>query len=202
MDPITSGLTVLQVVQTLAQASALLLGYVASIHDADLSCQNLLNELRSIGGVLTTGELENLLPPQESRKMGVRDKLTWPCKEKRVTAIIDKLKGYCGEITKILAINTCIRITLKEVKHGVQGLIEDSAAQKVHEKASHHQCNPESGHWIFHNNEYVIWNKSDSTFLWLNGQFPPLSMGFGVGEKQSHRHLLISIAISEMIGRQ
>ncbi|KAG1732165.1 hypothetical protein EDB19DRAFT_2005933 [Suillus lakei] len=165
MDPITRGLTVLQVVQTLAQASALLLGYVASVHGADSSCQNLLNELRSISGVLTTvmeikdnaslpaplcnalsclmgnggpliklqGELENLLPPdQESRKMGMRDKLAWPFKEKRAIAITDKLKGYCGEITKILVIDTWM--TLKEVKLGVQGLIGDSAAQKVHDK--------------------------------------------------------------------
>ncbi|KAG1836890.1 hypothetical protein DFJ58DRAFT_817353 [Suillus subalutaceus] len=139
MDPITNGLTVLQVVQTIAQASALLLGYVTSVRDADSSCQTLLNELRSIGGVLTTfmgindnaslppalcdalsrlmandgplvklqGELQNLLPTdQESRKMGMRDKLTWPFKEKKATAIVDKLKGYCGEITNILAIDT------------------------------------------------------------------------------------------------
>ncbi|KAG1740514.1 uncharacterized protein EDB91DRAFT_1132919 [Suillus paluster] len=54
MDPITSGLTILQVVQTVAQASALLYGYVASVRDADSSSRGLLNELRSIGGILTT----------------------------------------------------------------------------------------------------------------------------------------------------
>ena len=54
MDPITSGLTVLQLLQTIVQASALLYGYVASVRDADSSCQSLLNEFSSIGGVLTT----------------------------------------------------------------------------------------------------------------------------------------------------
>ncbi|KAG2124664.1 hypothetical protein DEU56DRAFT_591827 [Suillus clintonianus] len=54
MDPITSSLTVLQLVQMIGQASALLLGYVASVRNADLSCRSLLNELSSIGGVLTT----------------------------------------------------------------------------------------------------------------------------------------------------
>lgn len=139
MDPITSGLTVIQVVQTIATASALLLGYVASVQDADSSHQSLLYELRSIGGVLTTfmgikdnaslppalhdafsrlmanngplaklqAEMENLLPiDQESRKMGMRDKLKWPFKEKKAAVIVDKLKGYCGEITNILAIDT------------------------------------------------------------------------------------------------
>ncbi|KAG2361071.1 hypothetical protein BDR07DRAFT_1610413 [Suillus spraguei] len=54
MDPITSGVTIIQLVQTIAQASALLYGYVASVHDADSSCQTLLDELSSILGVLTT----------------------------------------------------------------------------------------------------------------------------------------------------
>ncbi|KAG2340435.1 hypothetical protein BDR05DRAFT_950503 [Suillus weaverae] len=56
-DPITvmaSGLTVLQVIETIAQASALLYGYVASVRNADSSCQNLLKELSAVGGVLTT----------------------------------------------------------------------------------------------------------------------------------------------------
>lgn len=54
MDPITSGVTILQLVQTIAQASALLYGYVPSVRDADLSCQTLLDELSTILGVLTT----------------------------------------------------------------------------------------------------------------------------------------------------
>jgi hypothetical protein len=54
MDPITSSLTILQLVQTIAQASALLYGYVASVRDADSSCQTLLDELSTILGVLTT----------------------------------------------------------------------------------------------------------------------------------------------------
>ncbi|KAG0699157.1 hypothetical protein DFH29DRAFT_1081402 [Suillus ampliporus] len=54
MDPITSGLTILQVVEAIAQASALLYRYIASVRDADSSCRSLLNELRSLGGVLST----------------------------------------------------------------------------------------------------------------------------------------------------
>lgn len=66
MDLITSGLTVLQVIQTVAQASALLYGYVASVCNADSSCQSLLNELSAVGGVLTTVmviEKDGSLPP-------------------------------------------------------------------------------------------------------------------------------------------
>ncbi|KAG1863054.1 hypothetical protein F4604DRAFT_1683657 [Suillus subluteus] len=66
MDPITSGLTVLQVIQTVAQASALLYGYVASVCNADSSCQSLLNELSAVGGVLATVmviEKDDSLPP-------------------------------------------------------------------------------------------------------------------------------------------
>lgn len=37
--------------------------------------------------------------------MGMGDKLTWPFKEKKVAAIVDKLKGYYGETTDILAID-------------------------------------------------------------------------------------------------
>jgi len=50
MDPITSGLTILQVVQTIAQVSAILYEYAASIQNADPSCQSLLDEFRSING--------------------------------------------------------------------------------------------------------------------------------------------------------
>jgi hypothetical protein len=69
MDPITSGLTVLQVIQTIAQASELLYRYVASVRSADSSCQGLLNELSAIGGVLTTVmviEKDDTLPPNLS----------------------------------------------------------------------------------------------------------------------------------------
>jgi hypothetical protein len=54
MDPITSGLTILQLVQTIAQASALLYGYVASVRDAPSACKRLLDQCNSIRGVLTT----------------------------------------------------------------------------------------------------------------------------------------------------
>ncbi|KAG2361085.1 hypothetical protein BDR07DRAFT_1486350 [Suillus spraguei] len=66
MDPITSGLTILQLVQTVAQASALVNRYVASVRNADSSCQSLLNELSAVGGVLTTVmmiEKDGSLPP-------------------------------------------------------------------------------------------------------------------------------------------
>ncbi|KAG2335458.1 hypothetical protein BDR05DRAFT_1006792 [Suillus weaverae] len=56
-DPISvmaSGVTVLKVIETIAQASALLYRYVASVRNADSSCQSLLNELSAVGGVLTT----------------------------------------------------------------------------------------------------------------------------------------------------
>jgi hypothetical protein len=141
MDPITSGLTVLQVIQAIGQASALLHGYVASVSNADSSCQSLLNELSAVGGVLTTVmviendgslppnlrhalsklmstdgpvanllvELKSILPNEQAResgKMKTISRLTWPFKEKEASAIIDKLKTYCGEITQILAIDT------------------------------------------------------------------------------------------------
>jgi hypothetical protein len=54
MDPITSGLTILQVIQTISQASAVLYEYAASVHNADTSCQSLLDEFSSISGVLAT----------------------------------------------------------------------------------------------------------------------------------------------------
>ncbi|KAG2347297.1 hypothetical protein BDR05DRAFT_958803 [Suillus weaverae] len=74
-DPISvmaSGLTVLQVIQTIAQASALLYGYVASVRNADSSCQSLLNELSAVGGVLTTVmviEKDGSLPPNLSHAL-------------------------------------------------------------------------------------------------------------------------------------
>ncbi|KAG1733700.1 hypothetical protein EDB19DRAFT_2041132 [Suillus lakei] len=239
MDPISaiaSGLTVLQLLQTIAQASALLYGYVASVRDADSSCQSLLNEFSSIGGVLTTVtevekdtslpdtlrralsilmakdgpvanllmELKNILPNEQERgKMGVKDKLKWPFKGPKASAIVAKLKDYYREIASILAIDTWnttqgisqgvqqVGRTLQKVDLGVEELQKTSAAQKMHEKAeerekflqwmspvsctdrheaSRRQHNPESGRWIFHNDEYVAWNESDSAFLWLNGQ--------------------------------
>ncbi|KAG2051859.1 hypothetical protein BDR06DRAFT_973430 [Suillus hirtellus] len=158
MDPITSGLTILQLVQTIAQASALLLGYVASACKADSSCRGLLKELSSINGVLTTVmdiernhslpinlrlalsnlmaingpvaklqmELEHILPnKQEIEQMKTVTKWTWPFKEKEAGAILNKLKGYCNEITDILAIDTWITLTqvdrtIKKVDLGVQ----------------------------------------------------------------------------------
>ncbi|KAG1721344.1 hypothetical protein EDB19DRAFT_2044402 [Suillus lakei] len=229
MDPITSGVTILQVVQTIAQASALLYGYIASVRNAPSSCQRLLDQWNSIRGVLATvmdieddrslpdnlrhalsllitkdgpvakldAELKNLLPNNlASGKMSKITRLTWPFKEKEAGVIADRLKQYYLDITTILAIdswNTIKEIDqgVKEVKLGVQGLIEDSAAQKVREKAeerekflqwmspvsctdkheaSSRQRHPGTGRWIFYNDEYVAWNKSDSAFLWLNGQ--------------------------------
>ncbi|KAG1737778.1 hypothetical protein EDB19DRAFT_1829369 [Suillus lakei] len=240
MDPITSGLTVLQVIQTTAQASALLLGYVASARKADSSCRSLLDELSSISGVLSTVmgiekdgslpdnfrlalsnlmaedgpvvklhiELSNLLPnEQEMRTMETMTRWTWPFKEREAGAILGKLKGYCVEITNILAIDTWI--TLTEVKLGVQevsrevrevsrevqdvnrGIQESKVAQEAHAKVKERekflqwmnpvlctekhrtscgQRNAATGRWIFQDNKYMVWNKSDSAFLWLNGQ--------------------------------
>ncbi|KAG1886755.1 hypothetical protein F4604DRAFT_1917583 [Suillus subluteus] len=54
MDPITSGVTILQLVQTIAQTSAFLYGYVASVRDAPSSCKSLLDQCNLIRGVLTT----------------------------------------------------------------------------------------------------------------------------------------------------
>ncbi|KAG1793063.1 uncharacterized protein HD556DRAFT_517086 [Suillus plorans] len=225
MDPITSGLTILQLIQTIAQASALLYGYVASVCNADSSCQGLLNELSAVGGVLTTVmaiergdslppnlshalstlmatdgpvvkllvELKSILPNEQAGKMKTISRLTWPFKEKEAGAIIDRLKNYCGEIAKILAIDTWN--TLKEVKHEIQQvnwtLQEHSAAQKVREQAkerrkllewmnpvsceekhatSRGQRNLGTGCWIFQNDQFVAWNNSYRAFLWLNGQ--------------------------------
>ncbi|KAG2076215.1 hypothetical protein BDR04DRAFT_1149267 [Suillus decipiens] len=182
MDPITSGLTILQLVQTVAQVSALVYRYVASVRNADSSCQSLLNELSAIGGVLTTVmmiekdgslppnlghalsilmatdgpvanllvELKSILPNEqalESGKMKTIPRLTWPFKEKEAGPIINRLKNYCGEITKILAIDTWntlkevklelqqVSRTLQEGNRGVEELKKDSAAQKIRERA-------------------------------------------------------------------
>ncbi|KAG0691812.1 hypothetical protein DFH29DRAFT_1010121 [Suillus ampliporus] len=232
MDPITSGLTILQVVQTIAQASALLYGYAASVRDADSSCRDLLDVLSSIGGVLTTVmeiemdtslpdnlrgalsrlmakdgpiaklqvELKNLLPNEQgSRKMGMIDKLKWLFEEKEVAAIVDKLKEHHRDITAILEIDACVRITLKEVEQsvkevnrGVQELKQVSDTQRdariiaserkmflewmnpvpctVKHDASRRRRNTETGRWIFQADEYVAWNTSDCGFLCLNGQ--------------------------------
>ncbi|KAG2336150.1 hypothetical protein BDR05DRAFT_155179 [Suillus weaverae] len=74
-DPISvmaSGVTVLKVIETIAQASALLYRYVASVSNADSSCQSLLNELNAVGGVLTTVmaiEKDGSLPPNLSHAL-------------------------------------------------------------------------------------------------------------------------------------
>ncbi|KAG2145231.1 hypothetical protein DEU56DRAFT_198082 [Suillus clintonianus] len=224
MDPITSGLTVLQVVRTIAQTSALLYGYVASVRNAPLSCQRLLDQCNSIRGVLATvmeiekdhgdslpdnlhsalshlmtkdgpvarlgAELKNLLPNDlESGKMSKITRWTWPFKEKETGVIADRLKQYYGDITTILAIDSWN--TIKEISQGVQELREDSAAQKMREKAeglqkflqwmkpvscaekhdiSRRQRNTATGRWIFQADQYKTWNTSDYAFLWLNGQ--------------------------------
>ncbi|KAG2340391.1 hypothetical protein BDR05DRAFT_966904 [Suillus weaverae] len=237
MDLITSGVTILTLVQTIAQTSALLLGYVASARKADSSCQSLLNELSSISGVLTTvmeiekdrslpdnlrlalsklmvedgpvlklqKELENILPNEQEKRKMIR--WTWPFKEKKAGAILDSLKGYCVEITNILVIDTWITLTevdrgIKKVDLGVQdvgrrvqevgqGVQQLKVAQEVQKKAeerekflqwmnpvpcsekhstSRCQRNAATGRWIFHAEQYVTWNISDSAFLWLNGQ--------------------------------
>ncbi|KAG1720150.1 hypothetical protein EDB19DRAFT_1965798 [Suillus lakei] len=222
MDPITSGVTILQVVQTIAQASAFLYGYVVSVRNVPSSCQRLLDQCNSIRGVLATvmdiendqslpdnlrhtvslltaedgplakldAELNNLLPNNLARrKMSKKPRLTWPFKEKEAGMIADRLKQYYGDITTILAIDSWN--TLKEVAQGVkevswtlQGIEEREKAEEYRKllewmnpvsctdkhEASCRQRNPESGRWIFHNDQYVAWNKSDSAFLWLNGQ--------------------------------
>ncbi|KAG0694293.1 hypothetical protein DFH29DRAFT_1072963 [Suillus ampliporus] len=158
MDPITSGLTILQVVETIARASALLYRYIASVRNADSSCRGLLNELRSIGGVLTTvmkietddslpdeirGALSQLMVidgPVTKLQVELQNllptkpqrskmgKFMWPFKEQKMAPIVDKFKQYCREITGILEIDTWI--TLKGVDRGVH-----SATQKVREIA-------------------------------------------------------------------
>ncbi|KAG2076221.1 hypothetical protein BDR04DRAFT_1090139 [Suillus decipiens] len=54
MDPVTSGMAVFQLVQTIGQASAFLYKYVASVRDAPSSCKRLLDQYNSIRGVLAT----------------------------------------------------------------------------------------------------------------------------------------------------
>ncbi|KAG1886707.1 hypothetical protein F4604DRAFT_2044165 [Suillus subluteus] len=233
MDPMTSSLTILQLVQMIAQASALLLGYVASVRNADSTSRDLLNEFSSIGGVLTTVmeiekdgslpdnlrlalsnlmanngpvaklqmELKNILPSEhKSRKMKMTTRMVWPFKEKAAGAIVDTLKLYCGEITKILAIDTWITLNevdrdLKKVDLGVREvgreLQELKVAQEAQEKAAERQkllqwmnpvpCvekhdisrrerNAVTCRWIFQAKQYKIWNNSECAFLWLNGQ--------------------------------
>ncbi|KAG1772939.1 hypothetical protein EV702DRAFT_1245597 [Suillus placidus] len=165
-DPISvmaGGLTVLQVIQTIAQTSALLYGYVASARDADSSCQSLLNELGLIGGVLTTvTKIEedsslpnNLRQALSNLKDGPLTKLQIELKnllptdrESGKMAIKDKLKRPFKD-TKASAISIDTWITLKDVKvevwevklgfqevsQGVEDLKKHSAAQEMHEKA-------------------------------------------------------------------
>ncbi|KAG0699159.1 hypothetical protein DFH29DRAFT_1002195 [Suillus ampliporus] len=222
MDPITSGLTILQVIQTIAQASALLYGYVASVHNAESTSRSLIDEFSAISGVLATVmgidddpslpatlrgapsllmakdgpvaklqvELKNLLPnEQDSRKIGTRARFTWPFKETKAAAVVDRLKQYYRDITAILAVDSWI--TLKEVNRGLQELKGDSAAQKMRDKdedrrkllewmspvhcthkhdASRRQRNVATGRWIFETDQYKVLNTSESAFLWLNGQ--------------------------------
>ncbi|KAG2336151.1 hypothetical protein BDR05DRAFT_1015909 [Suillus weaverae] len=158
IDPFTSSLTIVHVVKTIAQASALLYGYIASVRDADSACQALLDKLSSIIGVLTTvmeiekdpslpdnlrhGELKNLLPnEQESKKLGAISKLKWPFKEKKAAAITERLKGFYRNITTVLAIDS--RNMLKEVDRGVKevnrGVQELKEAQEAHKKVEEHQ---------------------------------------------------------------
>ncbi|KAG1886753.1 hypothetical protein F4604DRAFT_1285484 [Suillus subluteus] len=74
-DPISviaGGVAVLQLIQTIAQASDLLYRYVASVRNADSSCQSLLNELSAIGGILTTVtaiKKDDTLPPDLSHAL-------------------------------------------------------------------------------------------------------------------------------------
>ncbi|KAG2128247.1 hypothetical protein DEU56DRAFT_957600 [Suillus clintonianus] len=136
-------------------------------------------------------ELKSLLPNDlASGKMSKKTRLTWPFKEKEAGVIADRLKQYYGDITAILAIDSCIRNTIKEITQGVQELREDSAAQKARKKAedrqkflqwmnplsctekhdiSRRQRNTATGRWIFQDDQYKTWNTSDSAFLWLNG---------------------------------
>ncbi|KAG1771903.1 hypothetical protein EV702DRAFT_1201783 [Suillus placidus] len=193
-DPIsvmTSGLPVLQVIQNIAQASALLYGYVAS---------SLLHELSLIGGVLTTVTKieedsslpDNLRQALSNLKDGPITKLQIELKnlllvdrESGKMAIKDKRKDYTqGEVREV-------KLGVQEVNQGVEDLKKHSAAQEMHEKAegrqkllewmspvsctekhgtSCRQRNLETGGWIFHANEFKTWNTSECAFLWLNGQ--------------------------------
>lgn len=161
MDPITSSVTILQLVQTIAQASALLYKYVASVRDADSSCQSLLDELSSIHGVLATVveiEKDPFLPDNlhyvlsklmaengpirklheelknllPNKKMGTRSKLMWPFKEKRAAVIAERLKGFYRDITVALAINSWN--TMKNISEGVQELRENFGVQMWREQ--------------------------------------------------------------------
>jgi len=81
MEPIT----VFQVVQTIAQASAALIEYIASVCDADSSCQNLLDEFSSISGVLAT-------------VMALKDDATLPTPLRNA---LSKLMSTDGPLTKL-----------------------------------------------------------------------------------------------------
>ncbi|KAG2361081.1 hypothetical protein BDR07DRAFT_1486347 [Suillus spraguei] len=225
MDPISGGMAVFQLVQTIGQASAFLLRYVASVRDAPKSCKRLLDQYNSIRGVLATvtdivnakdqclpdnlcnvlsklmddngpvakleSELKNLLPNDlaSAEKMSKKSRLIWPFKEKETGEIADRLKQYYVDITVILAIDSWN--TIKDISQGVQELRDDSTTQKAHEKAeerrkflqwmnpvscddkhatSSGQRNTGTGRWIFQDNQFVTWNKSDHAFLWLSGQ--------------------------------
>ncbi|KAG2068548.1 hypothetical protein BDR04DRAFT_1143813 [Suillus decipiens] len=109
-------------------------------------------------------ELKKLLPNDlVSEKMSKKSRLTWPFKEKEMREMADRLKQYYVDITAILAIDSWN--TIREISQGAQDLREDSTAQKYAKKR-----NPETGGWIFQNDQFATWNNSDHTFLWLNGQ--------------------------------
>ncbi|KAG1819004.1 uncharacterized protein BJ212DRAFT_68873 [Suillus subaureus] len=121
--------------------------------------------------------------------MKMTSRLTWPFKEKEAGVIIDKLKHYCGEIAQILAIDTWNTLKevdreVKEADRGIKGLIAHEKAEerrKLLEWMSPVSCtdkhatcrgqrNPETGRWIFQNDQFLAWNNSDHALLWLNGQ--------------------------------
>ncbi|KAG1804443.1 uncharacterized protein BJ212DRAFT_1394146 [Suillus subaureus] len=85
MDPITAGVTIITLIQTIAQTSALVYGYISSVRNADSSCQTLLNQLNSILGVLTAvKEIQN----DSSLPNNLRD-------------VLSRLMAENGPITKL-----------------------------------------------------------------------------------------------------
>jgi hypothetical protein len=63
MEPVASGIAIFQLIQTIAQASAFVYGYIAAVRNANSSYHSLLDELNSIIRVLTmVREIEKETP--------------------------------------------------------------------------------------------------------------------------------------------
>ncbi|KAG1872450.1 hypothetical protein DFJ58DRAFT_741853 [Suillus subalutaceus] len=150
MDAFTGGVTILQLVQTIGQASFFLYRYVVSARNAPSSCKRLLDQYNSIRGILTAVMDIKKDPCLPDNLRGVLSKLmaeNGPITklhgelkqhlpddlEKETGEIADRSKQYYVDITAILAIDSWN--TIKEISQGVHGLREDSTAQKLREKA-------------------------------------------------------------------